>query len=597
MHIYCAQETHSLNDCGALQIHGNCPEAAIELLRLDNHTADLRSQSPVVAVSCGHSLQNWRDHICLGDICTHGNFISVTEETEQPFSLVPFDGIFGLGLPQMSQAPHFNVLDCMIRDKVLKKNLFSVFLAADDRDESEISFGEFKSDRMADQLFWVPVSNPGYWQVEMEDVAVGDKLQGLCNGKCQAAVDTGTSLLAGPSDVVRTVAGKEGACRVHQLDPPHMLLGPTPLRAVPAVSWVPHASTSSKVRCASVVPAVRGRAGAVACLVAGLCRRSPVRCAQLRATPAGPSEDLEKQWQEYYERDERDAEEGWAIDVLDDDTLLKQILSPSPRQSRVVRPMLGDKVTIHFTARVVDGDIFETTREDNTGPLKFRIGHGEVMRGLEESVMSMSKGEISRFYIAPELAFGDQGRDKVPPGSSLEYEIELVNVVDMDPDVDEFNEDIEIPKDLDKMGKNDVGEGGKDPLGKFYWERHGQDMLVFIPIDPAVSSRDVDCLLLKTHISAAVAGEAVFDGEPGLEIDEDESDWEIESRGGRRDYVDRDGHTCTLSLMTMDVPPPKGPLFIFGDPLLRKYYTVYDRENLQVGFAMAAQPRRGDGKA
>eukprot|EP00439_Symbiodinium_sp_Y106_P056696 s3630_g7.t5 len=63
------------------------------------------------------------------------------------------------------------------------------------------------------------------------------------------------------------------------------------------------------------------------------------------------------------------------------------------------------------------------------------------------------------------------------------------------------------------------------------------------------------------------------------------------------DYVDRDGHTCTLSLMTMDVPPPKGPLFIFGDPLLRKYYTVYDRENLQVGFAMAAQPRRGDGKA
>ena len=71
----------------------------------------------------------------------------------------------------------------------------------------------------------------------------------------------------------------------------------------------------------------------------------------------------------------------------------------------------------------------------------------------------MSKGEISRFYIAPELAFGDQGRDKVPPGSSLEYEIELVNVVDMDPDVDEFNEDIEIPKDLDKMGKNDVGQG------------------------------------------------------------------------------------------------------------------------------------------
>eukprot|EP00913_Durusdinium_trenchii_P027999 g26250.t1 len=123
-------------------------------------------------------------------------------ETEQPFGLVPFDGIFGLGLPQMSQAPHFNVLDCMIRDKVLKKNLFSVFLAADDKEESEISFGEYKPSRMAGELFWVPVSHPGYWQVEMQDVTINDQPQELCNGRCQAAVDTGTSLLAGPSDVV-----------------------------------------------------------------------------------------------------------------------------------------------------------------------------------------------------------------------------------------------------------------------------------------------------------------------------------------------------------------------------------------------------------
>mmetsp|Transcript_84532 Transcript_84532/g.244165 ORF Transcript_84532/g.244165 Transcript_84532/m.244165 type:complete len:435 (-) Transcript_84532:208-1512(-) len=54
------------------------------------------------------------------------------------------------------------------------------------------------------------------------------------------------------------------------------------------------------------------------------------------------------------------------------------------------------------------------------------------------------------------------------------------------------------------------------------------------------------------------------------------------------DYADRAGSSnCQVSLMELDIPPPNGPLFVFGIPFLQRYYTVYDHANSRVGFAVA----------
>lgn len=59
------------------------------------------------------------------------------------------------------------------------------------------------------------------------------------------------------------------------------------------------------------------------------------------------------------------------------------------------------------------------------------------------------------------------------------------------------------------------------------------------------------------------------------------------------DYVDKDAASCSFSLMALDVPPPKGPVFIFGDPFLRRFVTIYDRGQSRVGFAVAKHQEEG----
>jgi len=151
-----------------------------------------------------------QDNLCIGSVCDRGSFIAATYESRNPFKWFAFDGVLGLALPSMSQGPDFNLMSRLKERRLLQSAVFSVFLSDSDTERSEVTFGQVKRDRLASDLFWVPVErDSGYWEVQIQDITLNNEPQQICKG-CFVAVDTGTSELAGPSDVIELLTSKVG---------------------------------------------------------------------------------------------------------------------------------------------------------------------------------------------------------------------------------------------------------------------------------------------------------------------------------------------------------------------------------------------------
>jgi hypothetical protein len=154
-----------------------------------------------------------RDNICVGGLCAEGNFLADTAESDTPFRSFSFDGVLGLALDAMSESPEYGLMARMTQNNLLAKPIFSVFLSNSNAETSEITFGDVKQEHMASELFWVPVSSrsqgvsTGYWEVQIDDITFDNERQRLCED-CHVAVDTGTSELAGPSDIIMALQDK-----------------------------------------------------------------------------------------------------------------------------------------------------------------------------------------------------------------------------------------------------------------------------------------------------------------------------------------------------------------------------------------------------
>jgi saccharopepsin len=153
-----------------------------------------------------------QDKLTIGDLTIRNqDFAEATKEPGLAFAFGKFDGILGLAYDTISVngivPPFYNMID----QGLLDEPLFSFRVGPSEEDGGEAVFGGIDHSAYVGKISYTPVRRKAYWEVELEQVSFGNDILELEN--TGAAIDTGTSLIALPTDVAEMLNTQIGAKR------------------------------------------------------------------------------------------------------------------------------------------------------------------------------------------------------------------------------------------------------------------------------------------------------------------------------------------------------------------------------------------------
>ena len=105
--------------------------------------------------------------------------------------------------------------------------------------------------------------------------------------------------------------------------------------------------------------------------------------------------------------------------------------TPSGLQYQVIKgaegrkPAATDTVHVHYHGTLLNGQVFDSSVERGE-PISFPLN--QVIAGWTEGVQLMSIGSKYKFFIPADLAYGDQAVGTIPAGSTLIFEVELLDI-------------------------------------------------------------------------------------------------------------------------------------------------------------------------
>lgn len=87
------------------------------------------------------------------------------------------------------------------------------------------------------------------------------------------------------------------------------------------------------------------------------------------------------------------------------------------------RPTDADVALVQYEGRLLDGTTFDKSRQ----PTPFPVAPGSTVPGFAEAMKLLRKGEKGRFWLSPNLGYGERDMGQIPPNSTLVFDLELVD--------------------------------------------------------------------------------------------------------------------------------------------------------------------------
>jgi len=150
------------------------------------------------------------DVFSMGDLTVRNmDFAEATKEPGLAFAFGKFDGILGLAYDTIAVAHVVPPFYYLLNEGLLDEPVFAFRVGRSEEDGGEATFGGIDHSAYKGKLTYAPVRRKAYWEVELSKIRFGDDDLELDN--TGAAIDTGTSLIALPSDMAEMLNVEIGA--------------------------------------------------------------------------------------------------------------------------------------------------------------------------------------------------------------------------------------------------------------------------------------------------------------------------------------------------------------------------------------------------